>query len=349
MKRDATKLLAVIVTHNGRDHIEACLESALVRSDASTKVVVFDNASQDGTLDLVRERFPEVIVMSSSKNLGYGPAINAAAGAHASEFIAGLNQDIVLAPDCLGRLVQALDADPTVGLTTPMIALKADPSRVNTFGNRVHYTGITSCAGYNQSLDAFTGDQPVAAVSGAAFVVRRDLFNSLGGFDASYFLYFEDTDLSLRARLAGYRCVAVRGAVAVHDFEARITPKKLFYLESHRQATLLKVFRPRTLLLLAPALMLTELAVFGYALFDGPRQLAAKAVSLWDVMRRLPDIMASRAGCQRVRRISDRCLLAGHELDLAMDQMQHPAAGVLISAANRAYRAWYQACSPTIR
>src|SRR5919204_388230 len=100
------------------------------------------------------------------------------------------------------------------------------------------------------------------AVRGACFAVPRPLFARLGGFDERLFLYFEDTDLSLRARLAGHRCLAVPGAVVVHDHRPGFSPAKLRYLERNRWWTLLKLYRVRTLLALAPVLGLSEVVAW---------------------------------------------------------------------------------------
>lgn len=334
------RVCAVIVTHNGRAYIEACLRSLLESAQAPIDVIVVDNASTDGTPDLVRNRFPGVHVLAGGANLGYGGAINEAARHTAAEYLAILNQDTISNPGWIDRLVAVLERDRGAALATPMILLRHDPSRLNTFGIAPHITGITTCRGYNQPTSAFRSVEEVLAVSGAAFVIRRSVFDALGGFDASFFLYFEDTDLSLRAVLAGHRCLSVPEASVLHEFEARFSPQKLFYLERNRHAALLKLYRPRTLIVLGPALLLTELAVLGYSLLRGPACLATKVRAYGSLLGQAAAIRRARARAQARRRVPDRELLARATAQLDLEELGHPVARWALALINPFFRLW---------
>jgi len=260
----------VIVTYNGSAHIRACLASLLEGGVQAQRVLVVDNASSDGTVELVRREFPSVRVQPGARNVGYGAAGNQGATISQSEYLVVMNQDVVCTTDWVSRLVAALEDDPTAALATPKILIRDDPYRINACGNAPHFTGITTCRGYGYPASDFAIREEVAAVSGAAFMMRRSVFEALGGFDESFFLYLEDTDLSLRAVLAGHRCLYVPSATVLHEFEPRFSEDKLFFLERNRHMMLLKLYRWRTLLLMLPALVLTEAAVWGYAALGGP-------------------------------------------------------------------------------
>jgi len=305
------------------------------------EVVVIDNASTDGTTELVSHEFPWVRIIKSERNVGYGSACNTAAAQSKAEYIAVVNQDVISTLGWIDRLVTALDQSPEAALATPKILLKSDPGRINACGNAPHYTGITPCRGYNRPASEYCRLEEVPAVSGAAFVIRRSAFESLGGFDSSFFLYFEDTDLSLRARLAGYRCLCVPDAVVLHDFAPRFSADKIFFIEANRHATWIKLFRWRTLLILAPALILTELSVWAYCLVRGPRCLAAKTRALYRFLSTLPAILQSRRSAQMLRRVADGDLMAACSSRLQLEEIELGVGRPLSAAINTVYSWWY--------
>lgn len=336
------RVTAVVVAHNGLPAIDLCLRSLLAASDDPLDLLVVDNASTDGTVAHVRAHFPEVRVLASQSNLGYGLATNMGACLSRAEYIAVVNQDVVATRGWIERLVGALDADPSAALATPKILLASDVSRVNACGNAVHYTGITPCRGYNAPSSAFTRQEEVPAVSGAAFVVRRRVFEKLGGFDPTFFLYFEDTELSLRVALAGYRILFVPSAVVVHDFKPSFPSGKLYLLERNRLVTLLRTYRWRTVLAMAPALLLTELATLGYGALRGPRAFAEKLRGYAWVVRHFGEILRERRRVQAGRSVPDRAVLGRCTAELRLDEIDHPIARLWTTLANPFYRAWYR-------
>ena len=101
------------------------------------------------------------------------------------------------------------------------------PDRINACGNDVTFTGLTFCRGLDQPVAEYTSVERVAAVSGAAFVIRRKVLDEIGPFDESFFVYFEDTDLSLRALLAGHDCLVVPQAIVRHQYIFKLSPQVL--------------------------------------------------------------------------------------------------------------------------
>jgi hypothetical protein len=145
------------------------------------------------------------------------------------------------------------------------------------------------------------------------------LFWQLDGFDERLFMYYEDDDLSLRARMAGYRCIAVPEAVVLHDHVRGISAAKLRYLERNRWWTMLKLFRWRTLAGLTPVLAGGEVMAWGMALRGGPWHVLAKLRGWAELLSWLPVLRRER---QRVRRqVSDREVLAAHGARLPFRQV----------------------------
>jgi GT2 family glycosyltransferase len=237
-------------------------------------------------------------------------------------------------------LVRALEAEPGVGLATPKVLLRSDPALVNACGNEMHYTGFTTCRGYRRESAAYTGTHAVTLVSGAVFAVRSELLRRLGGMDPLFYMYLEDADLSVRAALAGFRSICVPSVTAIHDWEPRFSAAKIHWLERNRVLLVLRIYRARTLLLMAPALFLAEILALGYAALHGPNVVAAKLRAWVWVVRSSPGIARSRRRIQRARTIPDRILLDSLAGGLNIDELPGRLPGVAAAAMNPLFRLW---------
>jgi GT2 family glycosyltransferase len=309
----------IVVTYNHRQHIQRCLQALLPTLGPDDGVIVVDNASSDGTSGYVVTAFPTVQVIPNTNNRGFGAACNQGAQHSQSEFLVFLNPDTEACSGWLDALLETLCAMPGVGLTTPKILLRARPDTIDTFGHDVHISGLATCRGWGEPSHAHNTVEQVAAVSGACFAVRRDLFSRLGGFDERFFLYYEDDDLSLRARLAGFACVAVPTSRVLHDHKPGFSPDKLRYLERNRLWSTLKLYRWSTLLALLPVILGAEILGMGLALYSGPRHVIAKLNAWWDIAQWLSSLTDNRRRVERT--VEDRALLKMHGPHLAFAQV----------------------------
>src|SRR5688500_8526945 len=125
------RLTVAVVTHDGQADVPACLSSLIESGVPASRVLVIDNASRDGTPDMIASRFPAVRVVRMPRNEGYGGAANVAVVESTGEYLAIVNQDVVFRMGWAQYLVDALDADPSAGLATPKILLLDDPERIN--------------------------------------------------------------------------------------------------------------------------------------------------------------------------------------------------------------------------
>ncbi|MBN1954925.1 MAG: glycosyltransferase family 2 protein [Anaerolineae bacterium] len=310
----------IVVNYNDRDYLDACLASLLADGGPDYEVILVDNASTDGSADHVTRAFPTVRLIRNPSNAGFGAANNVGAREARGEYLVFVNPDTVVEAGWFRPLVAALEADPQAGLATSRILLLADRERINTCGNETHYTGLTLCRGMGLERERLAEPAVVGAVSGAAFAVRRELFHALGGFDEMFFLYMEDTDLSWRARLTGYRCLYVPQSVVYHDYTLRFGPLKTYYQERNRYAMLLKNLRWGTLFVLAPALLLAELVAWGFVLLRERSRWTNKLRAYAWVIQHWQQIAAQRRRVQSLRQVRDRELVAGSTYRLAFEQ-----------------------------
>ena len=300
----------IIVNYNAREKLLRCLESILSASQKDFEVIVVDNNSSDGIADHIERDFQNVRLIRSQTNLGFGAGNNLAAREAQGKYLVFLNPDTLVQQGWLEALLKPFDVDDRVGLVTSKILLADEPEIINTCGNSVHFTGLTLCRGLGQVPEAFAEKQEVDAVSGAAFAIRQDLFETLGGFDEDTFLYMEDTDLSWRARLSGWRCLYTPDSVVLHHYTLRITPLKIFYQERNRYLMLVKTLRWPTLLVLLPAQLLVELMTWGFVVYNDRANFMNKLRAYAWIITNWPAILRKRKATQSLRRVPDRELLA---------------------------------------
>ncbi|HVS80586.1 MAG TPA: glycosyltransferase family 2 protein [Pyrinomonadaceae bacterium] len=315
-ERDALPSASVITVNTNEKHrLEVYLPSAFA-SRGNFEIIISDNGSTDGSLEWLEQEFPDACVLRNGKNIGFAAANNRAAEIANNEILVFVNPDTSVHPDWLYHLLQPFK-DARVGLTTSKVLLMSNPEKINACGNTIHVSGLTLCRGMGRSKELYSAGDEVDAISGAAFAMRREVFEVLGGFDEDFFIYMEETDLSLRARLAGWKCVYVPQSVILHDYNLRFGPNKVHYQERNRYLMLLKNLKWRSLLVLLPAFLLAEVVTWGFVLLGDRQHWKNKFCAYRWIAVNWQDVMRKRKATQKLRKVSDRELLknAGVRLD----------------------------------
>lgn len=209
---------ALIVSFNTRDQLRETLGRLAALPDPPEEVIVADNGSRDGTLAMVASDFPAVRALDFGANLGFGAANNRAAAVARGDRLLLLNSDAWPLPGTLSRLSAALSADPRLGLVGPRLTYADGRPQFHW----VPATGVFGEAA-QKLRNRFEGSDWVHRLrwpggwhTAACALVRREAFDAVRGFDERFFLYFEDVDLCVRLRRAGWRLSSVDEAVAVH-------------------------------------------------------------------------------------------------------------------------------------
>lgn len=234
-----TRVRACIVGYRSGDRAIRAARSAL---EAGAEVVFVDNSPEEGAAARLRAELPGTLAVEAPRNLGFAAACNLAAKGAETDHLLFLNPDATLAPGCLDALAARLDAHPEEGVAGPAISfpdgrpqlsVRADPNAAVVLHQYTAFRWLLLFRGawkrYRRPLPA--GEDPVAVpvLMGSVLLVRRRLFEDLGGFDERYFMYYEEADLCRRARETGAGVVFVPAARAVHEggASARAAPLSL--------------------------------------------------------------------------------------------------------------------------
>jgi GT2 family glycosyltransferase len=212
----------VIVTWNGRQYLEACLIAVAAQDGVSAETILVDNASTDGTVAFVSDRFPWVRVVALPENRGFAGGNNAGVREARGRFVALLNNDAVPEPGWLQALVSGIDEPVGFTLVTSRVVYMHDPGLIDSAGDSLLASGGAFKRHHGAPVEVARESTEVFGVCGAACLLPKHVFDELGGFDEDFFASHEDVDLSYRARLLGYRCRYVADAIVRHHGSATI-------------------------------------------------------------------------------------------------------------------------------
>jgi len=237
-------LSILLVNYNDGAHLPECLSSIEANAGAvDHEVIVVDNASTDGSPELIAERFPRIRIIRNSRNEGFGRANNRALREGRGKFILFLNTDVVLHPGALDLLLAEMAADPLTGIAGPALLNPEDSFQVS-FGNRVgFFTEAFKKAFLNRAIQRglrkSRGRREVGWVSGAFLLARKKALLDAGPFDERFFLYFEDIDLCRRAVEKGWKVIFLPRAVSFHWGGATTAGRRLKSRLEYRKSQLL--------------------------------------------------------------------------------------------------------------
>jgi GT2 family glycosyltransferase len=258
----------VIPTLSADLRLSECLESLSLQSRRDFEVIVVDNSGQG----LVRRNglAGDARVIENPINKGFGEAINQGMRVSTAPYLATLNDDAVPRPDWLEALLAAIERRPDVGMCASQVRFFGE-DRLDSAGMLIARDASSKQRGHGRPPEDFPVAEETLFPSGSAALYRRTLLEETGGFDPGFFLYCEDTDLGLRARWAGWKCLYVPSAVVEHHYShsaGRASPVKAYYVERNRLFVLAKNF-PAGMLLAAPFAALARYLWHAWYLLQG--------------------------------------------------------------------------------
>jgi hypothetical protein len=243
-----------------------------------TRIYIIDNASTPGSLAYLKNNYPEATVLprldgnyAAANNLGFKEAIK-----DGCEYLVTLNMDTEVEPQWLKELVKALDNNPSAGIVQAKILLypkdeiEKTRAKINSLGNIIHYLGFGFTSDYgapDREILAYLEIKGYA--SGCSFIIRREVFEQVGGYIEEFYMYHDDLELSLKVKLAGYKIILAPRAVVYHKYEFKRSTKMIYYMERNRYLTMLIFYPYRFLAWIFLPLLFLDLGMLFYALFGG--------------------------------------------------------------------------------
>lgn len=210
------RVTLVIPNWNGAVHFEECLAALRAQEFTDFRTIVVDNASTDGSLEWLRANAPDVEVVARSGNDGFAVAVNEGIRRAGGDYVVLLNNDTAAEPAWLGELVGALDGS-DYDFAASLMLFYDEPELVNTAGDVFSLAKLEGRQrGARRDRRGYAEPCRVLGASGGAVAYRRSFFDAVGLFDEDFFVLHEDTDLNLRALIAGMRCLYVPSSVVRH-------------------------------------------------------------------------------------------------------------------------------------
>ena len=244
-------VISVILNTNRRQDTLECLVSLVQSTYDNHHIIVLDNASSDDSIEAIRAAFPDVEIIELSENLGYAGNNNVgikAAINQGADWVFVLNEDTILAPDCLASLVALGESDEQIGIVGPMVYHHDEPDVIQSAGGHLgpHWQSI-HVAKDEVDQGQFTEPHPVEWISGCGIMVKRAVIEQVGLIDERYFYYWEETEWCLRAGRTGWRVMHVPQAKLWHKGVQRNyhpNPSVTYYATRNRLLTLTKHHAP---------------------------------------------------------------------------------------------------------
>jgi len=329
----------IVVNWNRRELLRECLRSLAGQTVDGFEVILVDNGSTDGSVEMARREFAPSVkfslqIIENNKNNGFCAANNQGFAAARGQFIALLNNDAEAEPEWLAALHSAFD-DAAIGMAASKILVWEDPTRIDKVGHLIYPDGQNRGRGTGErDTGQYDRREPVLWPDGCAAMYRQAMIGEIGGFDEDLFAYADDAELGLRARIAGWDCLYVPEARVRHHRGQTLgvaSVNRLTLIERNRILLVAKLF-PWRAALLSPFYFLLRLAAgVGAAaqqqgetkhypgVLGKARLVAGILRGNWQALWLLPRMIGKRKEIARFRKRSDaeiHALLKQHRIPL---------------------------------
>jgi GT2 family glycosyltransferase len=314
-----SRAVVVVPNWNGIDSLAVCLDS-LRSQTLRARVIVVDNGSADGSVELIEKDYPEIELIRHKRNKGYAGGVNPGfkrAMELRADYAATFNNDAVADKDWLKNLVDYLDNHGETGIAACKL-LTADGRTIDSTGEYYSVWGLPYSRGRGESnVNKYDDQTDIFGASGGASLYRLEMLRQIGLFDEDFFAYYEDVDLSFRAQLAGWKVAYVPTAVAYHQIGAtsgRIRGFATYQTLKNLPMLLIKNMPRKYLLRVCRRFVLAEVLFLGRAMTRGHGLAAVKGrlKSAWLA----PQTLKKRRHIQRAKTVSDEYIwsMLAHDL-----------------------------------
>ena len=311
MRSSSVKVTVIIPNWNGGKWLDGCLNALKSQDFRDFEILVVDDASTDGSMDHLEERFPGVRVLLLTEHHGFAKAVNAGVKGTTGDYVVLLNNDTLPSTSFIRNLVRAMDMmPPDVGSIASCMRRMDNPKLLDDTGDIFTWYGHALKRDHGRPAVEIKGDNEILCACAGAALYRRAFLNDVGAFDEKFVSYLEDLDLGLRGRLLGYRCMFVASADVLHkghgsnlptgDYIRFITRNRLMLIGKNIPFSLL-------------GRHLHHILIGQLALFIQYRRPFDSVIGYLSFLRQIPHVLHER------RRILAKSVLSDKEIDRLLD------------------------------
>lgn len=298
-------------------------------------VYIIDNASSPESLKYLHDYYPQAVVIAREDG-NYSAANNAGARqaiADGCQFIVIVNMDVEFDQDWLTELVLAIKSDDKIGIVQSKILLypKNEEQRknplINSVGNKIHYLGFGFTQGYNEPQTNYPDNkltEITGYASGCSFIMKKQVFEKVDGYDEEFYMYHDDLEISWKARLAGYKIMLAPKSIIYHKYEFSRSVRMVYYMERNRYLSMFIFYKFATLLLILPAMIIMEFGMLFFSLINKWFKTKIKVnlyflkISTWKF------ILRKRKQVNCFRKLKDKDLVKNFSGQVLFQEIQNP-------------------------
>lgn len=260
MENRQKKVSIVIPNYNGIKFIKNCLLSLEKQTEEEFDIIVIDNASIDGSIELIKQEFPSVQLVELDKNYGFCKAVNEGIKRSKTEYVILLNNDTVAKESFVEELVRAMEQSNQIFSCSAKMLQLYDKELIDDAGDFYCALGWAFARGKSKPATEFNENSQIFAACAGAAIYRRDVFEQIGYFDEAHFAYLEDIDIGYRARIYGYKNLYAAKALVYHagsgvsgsrynEFKVKLASKNSIYI-IHKNMPILQIILNLPLLII---------------------------------------------------------------------------------------------------
>ncbi len=311
MSGEKNGVAIIVITHNGKHHLKECFESLTNQTYKNFDCYLLDNASTDGSAEYVKENFPWVKIIRLKRNYGFAEGYNYAVKKINADYVGFLNDDTKVDPKWLEELVKAVKVDKNIVAVGSKILFYDKPNVIAHAGGKKTPIGAGLDIGFGLKESSYSEGQKYAGfVCGAAMLIRKNIFEELGGFDKDYFAYLEDVDLCWRAWLRGYKTIYVPTSIAYHKYGGswgkRSSPFRIFFTQKNRLANIIKNFELINVIKgFAISLIFDFIRIFSFIIKKNLIFYILLYANIY-FLKQLPKNLEKRKKIQKTRKLNDK-------------------------------------------